>query len=273
VLAAAVASACTSRTSDAARSTPVPRFDHVVVVVFENHDQHQILGNADAPFFNELAHAGASFTDAHAEAHPSQPNYLALFSGSTHGVTSDTCPLSLEGPNLGSSLLAAGRSFAGYAEGLPHDGFTGCTAGRYVRKHNPWVDFGNVPAESNLGLERFPTAYDDLPSVAFVIPDRCNDMHDCSVATGDAWLRAHLGGYAAWVGDHNSLLIVTFDEDAGTAANQNRIATFFVGARVKPGAYRERIDHVRILRTIEAAFGLSHAGAGASAAPITGVWN
>jgi phosphatidylinositol-3-phosphatase len=261
----------TSTTAAPPPGRPVPLFQHVVVVVLENHGASQILGNPEAPYLNELARIGASFTDAHAVTHPSEPNYLALFSGSTQGVTSDGCPVSFDGPNLGAALLDAGRTFVGYAEGLPYDGFTGCASGRYGRKHNPWVDFTNVPASSNLAFSRFPSMYGGLPDVAFVVPDICNDMHDCPVGTGDAWVQQRLGPYVDWAKEHDSLLVVTFDEDESTEGN--RIVTLFAGAHVRPGDYSERIDHVRVLRTIEDAFGLPHAGTSAKVAPITDVWN
>jgi len=110
--------------SASAAPVPLPRPDHVLVVVMENKDPGEIIGNASAPYLTGLARAGASFTDAHAETHPSQPNYLALFSGSTQGVTDNGCDHRLTAPNLGSALLASGRTFAGYSEGLPQAGST-----------------------------------------------------------------------------------------------------------------------------------------------------
>ena len=116
----------------------------------------------------------------HAETHPSQPNYLALFSGDTQGVDDDTCPLTFSGPNLASELIAAGYTFAGYSEDLPGTGYTGCRAGGYARKHSPWTDFTNLPAGVNQPLSAMPADYDALPTVSFVIPNLCHDMHDCS---------------------------------------------------------------------------------------------
>ena len=137
--------------SASAAPVPLPRPDHVLVVVMENKDPGEIIGNAAAPYLTALARAGASFTDAHAETHPSQPNYLALFSGSTQGVTDNGCDHRFAAPNLGSALLAAGRTFVGYSEGLPQAGSTVCTAGRYARKHSPWVNFTDLPgATTNL---------------------------------------------------------------------------------------------------------------------------
>src|SRR6478609_1658382 len=130
-------------------ATSVPRFDHIVLVMFENKASSQITASS-APYFQSLAAQGASFSQSYAITHPSQPNYIALFSGSTQGVTSDSCPKTFSAGNLGAQLIAAGLTFKGYSESMPSDGYTGCSSGTYMRKHNSWVDFSNVPAASNL---------------------------------------------------------------------------------------------------------------------------
>jgi phosphatidylinositol-3-phosphatase len=185
-------------------------------------------------------------------------------------VTNDDCPKTFSGNNLGAQLIAGGYSFKGYSESMPSNGYTGCSSGTYRRKHNSWVDFGNVPAASNLTYASFPSSsnFAALPTVAFVTPNMCNDMHDCSIGTGNTWLQGHLDAYAQWAKTHNSLLIVTFDED--NSLSLNHIYTTFAGAHVKTGTYSEKITHYTVLRTIEAAYGLS---ALVNAAPITDVWN
>jgi phospholipase C len=251
----------------------VPRPAHVVVAVFENHSFAEVIGaNSSAPYMRSLAAGGAGLSNSHGVTHPSQPNYVALFSGSTQGVTSDACPANLgDRPNLGRQLLDAGRSFTGYSEGMPSAGFTGCASGRYARKHNPWVDFSNLPASANQPFSAFPTDFSRLPTLSFVVPDLCNDMHDCSVATGDTWLRTHLDAYAQWARTHNSLLIVTFDEDDFTPSN--RIPTFFSGPMVKRGTYGESVTHYRLLRTLEAMYGLPALAGAASTTPVSDTWN
>jgi acid phosphatase len=277
VATAAVAVAAPARTSQAkvvaAAATAVPRPDHVVVVMFENHDYSQINGSSSAPTFNSIAAQGAKFTKSFGVTHPSQPNYLALFSGTTHGVTNDNCPQNYTNvTNLGSQLLAAKFTFKGYSESMPSNGYTGCTSGNYARKHNSWVDFNNVPAADNLTYSSFPssTNYASLPTVSFVTPNLCNDMHNCSVATGDTWLKNNIKPYATWALTHNSLLVVTFDEDAGDSVNQ--IMTFFVGQHVKVGQYAEQINHYNVLRMLEDAYGLAPIASAATATPITDVW-
>jgi hypothetical protein len=240
--------------------------------MLENHSYGQVIGSQSAPFLNGLARAGALFTRSRAITHPSQPNYLALFSGSTQGVTGDGCPNRFSAPNLASELLAAGYTFAGYAEGLPGTGSQACDAGNYARRHVPWVNFSNLPRSVNLPWSAFPAGdFARLPTVSFVIPDVCHDMHDCSVATGDAWLKANIGPYAAWAMTHDSLLIVDFDENDGDPGNQ--IPTIFYGQRVRPGRSGQPITHYSVLRTIEDWYGLRPLGHAATARPVTGVYD
>jgi len=249
----------------------VPEPAHTVVVVMENHSSAEIIGNPAAPFINSLARRGALFTRSYAITHPSQPNYLALFSGSTQGVTDDGCPYRFTAPNLAADLIKAGKSFAGYSEDLPGPGSPACSAGEYARKHVPWTDFTNVPGSVSLPFTSFPvTAFARLPAVSFVIPSLCDDMHDCSPAVGDSWLRAHLGGYVTWAMMHDSLLILTWDED--DSSQGNHIATIFIGQQVRPGRYAEMITHYSVLATIEAAYALPRDGQAATATPITALW-
>jgi acid phosphatase len=262
----------TAAAPQAQAAASVPRFDHIVLVMFENKASSQITSSS-APYFTSLAGQGAKFSQAYAITHPSQPNYIALLSGSTQGVTSDACPKTFTGENLAHQVGAAGLTFTGYSESMPSDGYTGCSSGTYMRKHNSWVDFGNVPSSANLTYARFPasSAYASLPTVSFVTPNMCDDMHDCSISTGNSWLQSHLDAYAQWAKTHNSLLIVTFDED--NSLSLNHIYTAFVGAHVPPGTYSEKITHYTVLRTIESAYGLSAIGGAASVSPITDIWN
>lgn len=255
-----------------AGTSAIPRPDHTVVVLLENEDSRKVLGSSAAPYLTGLARQGATMTESYGVTHPSQPNYLALFSGSPQGTTNDFCPRNFSGrPNLATQLAGAGLTFTGFAESMPSAGYTGCATGRYQRKHNPWVDFDNVPASSNQTFDAFPSDYTKLPTVAFVTPNMCHDMHDCSVRTGDDWVRDNLGAYAVWARSHNSLLVVTFDENSGGTVNP--IATILVGAMVRPGIYTERMDHYTLLRTLEAAHGLAPLGNAARQNPLSDVWS
>jgi phosphatidylinositol-3-phosphatase len=261
-------------------ATTLPRPDHVVIVVEENKSYSQIIGSPLAPYVNSLAAQGALFSSSYALVHPSQPNYLALFSGSTQGVVDSTCPppgSPYTTPNLGAALLAKGLTFAGYSEDLPAIGSTVCNNLQYWRKHNPWVNWqgtgtNQLPPSVNLRYLDFPANYADLPTLSFVIPNQDHDMHDGAtrIETGDAWLQANLDSYVQWAKTHNSLFILTFDED--DESEGNRIVTLFVGPMVKPGQYAQTIDHYDVLRTLEDLYGLSHSGAAASATPIENVW-
>src|SRR5579859_3209228 len=249
----------------------VPAPAHVVIVIEENHAYNEVIGSSSAPYINSLAQNGALFSQSFAVTHPSQPNYLALFSGSTQGVTDDNGPISFPGPDLGSTLAAAGKTFAGYSEDLPSVGSLVLTSGAYARKHNPWADFTDVPSSENQPFSSFPTSYDSLPTVSFVVPNLNNDMHDGTIQQGDSWLQSNLGAYATWAKTHNSLLIVTWDEDDSSQSNQ--IPTIFYGANVAAGQCSTAINHYSVLRTIEDMYGLPYAGAAANAGPITNVWS
>jgi Phosphoesterase family len=249
----------------------VPPFDHIVVVILENKHRTSVMGSGQAPYLDKLAAKGASMTHSYGVTHPSQPNYLALFSGSTQGVTSNACPQHFrKANNLGHQLRKSGLTFVGYAESLPKTGFRGCSSGRYERKHNPWVNFGTLPASTNRPFSDFPRDYRKLPTVSFVSPNMCNDMHDCSIRTGDHWMKKHFDRYARWAPRHNSLLVVTFDENAGGTVKS--IPTIIVGANVRPGVYAERLNHYNLLRTIEDAYGLPPLGRAASARPLKSIW-
>lgn len=262
----------------------VPLPDHIVILVLENHSYSQIVGSPDAPYINGLINdnKAAFFSESYGLSHPSQPNYLQIFSGSNQGVTSNNLPLSFPfiTPNLGAELIAATKTFIGYSESLPSVGYNGEFSGAYARKHNPWVNWqgisaNGIPAASNQPFTSFPSNYNDLPTVSFVVPNEDNDMHNGSdpttITIGDSWTQANLDGYIQWAKLNNSLCIITFDED-DYFSNQH-IYTLFIGQMVQPGSYSNHIDHYNILRLIEDIYNLPHAGAAATALPIDFCWN
>jgi hypothetical protein len=255
-----------------AQSSSLPHVSHVTVIVMENRNYASIVGNAQAPYVNgTLIAQGALLRNSHAVSHPSEPNYLALFSGSTHGISSDACPLRFSSPNLASELAAAGQTFIGWSESMPRDGFTGCYADNvYARKHAPWVNFTNVSPGQNLVYRGLPAA--TMPSVSFVDPNLCDDMHDCSTRRGDRWLSQSLPAIIAWDASNDGLLIVTWDE-ADPDNGNNRIATVLVGPMVRAGTKSgQYVDHYGVLRTIEEFFGLPWIDKECAAAPISGIW-
>ncbi|GLW69395.1 acid phosphatase [Kitasatospora phosalacinea] len=265
-------------TGSTAQAAGLPTPDHVVVVVMENHAYSQVIGSSSAPYLNNTLKAGgANLTQSYGLTHPSEPNYYMLFSGSNQGRTDDSCVSvgSMTAPNLGSELIAAGKTWGSYNEGLPSQGSTVCSnsSGKYAQKHNPWFGFSNVPTNTAYTMAQFPTDYTQLPKVSFVVPNLCNDMHDCSVTTGDTWIKNNLSAYATWAQTHNSILIVTFDED--NSLSGNRIPTVIYGQHVTPGSSTATTyNHYNVLRTLEDLAGLTtHAGNAASATDITGIWN
>lgn len=265
---ATVPGAASSSSPAPATPAALPRPARTVVVVMENHSLDDVLDDPDAPWLNHLP--AAVLTDWHGVTHPSQPNYVALLTGSTHGVTSDHCPTTVTGGSLPAQLTAAGLTFTGFSEGLPAAGSTTCSAGRYRRKHNPWVDVRGLPATMNQPFSAFPADPAALPTVSVVVPDMCHDTHDCRTARGDAWLRENLGPYVAWAQDHDGLLVLTYDESEHHSGNH--IPTLLVGPMVRPGRYTVRGDHYTTLRTLEAMYGLPAIGEAAAREPLTGIW-
>ncbi len=256
------------------KNSGLPRPDHTLVVILENHSFDQIIGSGNAPYINELALEGAVFTHAHGVTHPSQPNYLALFSGSTQGITDDRCLIDetpYTTPNLASALINKGFSFKGFAESMPSVGYLECSYGLsdlnggvlYARKHAPWVNWqgtgkNNIPVSASQPMTAFPSDFSQLPTVAFVIPNQDYDMHNGTgpevIQRADRWLKDQLGAYIDWAKTHNSLLILTFDEDDFT--QNNHILTLFTGAMIQPGQYPKTINHYNVLHTIEAMYDL-----------------
>jgi phosphatidylinositol-3-phosphatase len=243
-----------------------PRWDHIVIVIEENKDAAAVMGSA---YFTHLAGLGTTLTHMYGLVHPSQPNYIGLFSGGLQGVLDNT-QHDLSVPNLASSLASLGFTFASYAEGLPSVGSRVGESGRYVRRHNPAASFTNVPDGVLLPFSSFPTNLSLLPTVSFVIPNLDNDMHDGSVSAGDAWLAANMDGYVQWALGHNSLFIVTFDENDTThPIDAAPIATIIVGDGVGVGTFDGVTNLYSILKLVLASCGLPSLGADADAAVIT----
>lgn len=260
--------------------TPLPKPDHIVVVIEENHSLAQIIDSAAAPYLNTLIKTGALLTNVHAITHPSQPNYIALFAGSTEEIIANNCPLVLTAPNLRSTLAQVGRSFVGYSEDLPAVGSTDCIVASYVRKHNPWVNWqsspiNQVPATENRPFSDFPTDFSTLPTLSIIVPNQQNDMHDGKdperVQRADQWLKTHLSRYVQWAETHNSLLIVAWDEDDGKS--DNHIPLIVVGPMVRRGRYDERTDHYGLVRTITDMYGAQPIGLSRQGRPIISIWD
>jgi phosphatidylinositol-3-phosphatase len=277
-LAVFVAAACSQ---SSATPQAIPRFDHVIVVVLENKSQSSVTGNPDAPKFNGFAKRNAVLSHYGGVAHPSLPNYLALVSGSTHGIRSDCTSCIVSGRNLADTLEAAGLSWKTYAEGLPRPGFTGASDSgrRYAKKHVPFLYFRDV-VSSPARLRRvvpFRQFWQDLgasrlPSLSLVVPNLCHDMHDCSVKRGDRWLGGFLKPVLRSPELSSSVVFVVTDEPEELRP-QAPVPAIALGPLVVPGSrYSRATSHYGLLRTIEDAWGLPRLGHSAQAVPITGIW-
>ena len=264
----------------APRSVNLPSFTHVVLVVFENHEASEIAGNPAAPTFNTLARRYATLTQYDAVAHPSLPNYLALVSGSTHGISSDCTDCVVRARSLADTLAVAGKTWKTYAEDLPYPGFTGSFAGRYAKKHDPFLYFGDI-AGSRVRRDRVvpftqlrhDLARGRLPDFSLVIPNLCDDMHDCSVATGDAWLKAHVVPLLSSRELRGGVVFVVFDEGTTDTGGGGRVEALALGPTVRGGSkFTKPTNHYGLLRTIEDAWGLPRLGLSDTATPIGGIW-
>jgi phosphatidylinositol-3-phosphatase len=248
----------------------IPVFKHIFVIVLENKEKIHVIGNATAPYFNQLAQQYASAANFYAIRHPSLPNYLALTGGDTFNVTSDCTGCFRDVDNLASQLDAAGRSWKAYMESMPGPCFVGDAPPLYEQKHNPFIYFDAVRNNPTLCNQIVPLtdfAVDlqtgSVPDFVWITPNMCNDMHDCPVRTGDAWLQTWVPpilGSQAW--QDQGVLFIVFDEGdtaAGccTYAQGGNVASLVISPLAKPGFVSPvPYDHYSLLRTIEVAWGL-----------------
>jgi hypothetical protein len=261
------------------RDTPPftqPGFKKVFVVVFENTDAEDALKQ---PFFARIAEKGAYFDDFRAITHPSYPNYIAMTSGSVHGVKKND-PVTVDVRHLGDLLEEKGLSWKSYAEGYPGGCDLRPKIGKYARKHAPMINYNNVQThpercarivgESELDDD---IANGTLPHFSLYIPDNDNNGHDTGVEFADRYLERKFGPLLddpRFMKD--MLFVVTFDESGGNKTN--RIYTAFYGDSVVPGSRSEfKWTLYDLLRTIEESFGLGTLGLeDQKAKPISGIW-
>jgi phosphatidylinositol-3-phosphatase len=271
-------------------SSPPPA-TRVIVVVEENHEFGQIIGSPQAPFLNRLAAQGTLLTSYFAITHPSLPNYIAMVSGGTQGITSDCGGCNVDAPNLADQLEAAGVSWKAYIEDLPALCSDAHQAGAYAKKHNPFLYFASVRDHPGRCAKVVPLGQLDadlaagrLPRLVFVIPNLDHDMHGAGeggddaalTAAADRWLEGldgKLAGSSAWRDD--TRLVVTWDEGAGGGAGccgglatGGKVATIVAGPDVKPGRDDATYSHYALLRSIETLLHLpllGHAGDPATA--------
>ena len=215
------------------------------------------------PFLMSQAKSYGAATNYHAIKHPSLPNYLVLAGGSTFDVTDDQNPDShrLQGPSVFGALVSAGRTAKTYADGMP-----GSCARRnhdtYAVRHNPWTYFHDPAERADCGLfdvaSGSPAAgplVDDiragkLPTFGLLIPDACNDGHDCSAATTDDWLRSWLPTIKRGPDftSNRLAIVITWDEDDGYSGN--RVPLVVIHPSLKNKQVTTSLDHYGLAASI-----------------------
>lgn len=249
-------------------TSPPSTWSHVVWIVMENHDYSQIIGNSAAPYENRLASNCGLATNFTAESHPSLPNYIAMTSGSTQGITDDGNPPShpLNVPSIFSEKPAgASRSLE---ESMPFNCYTS-DSGTYLAHHNP------MPYYTNLGTDcaNYDIPLGAMPDVSaaftFVTPNSCHNMHDCSISTGDSWLAAFIPNIVS-TSDYQAgktAIFLTFDENDGT--DGNHVMTEVLSAHTAPGARSSTAyNHYNMLATTEDILGVARLGNALGAASM-----
>jgi phosphatidylinositol-3-phosphatase len=249
-----------------AEAATVPRLSHVFVIVMENKEYGSIVGSSAAPYINSLIRKYGLATAYHAVAHPSEPNYFALWAGTTKGVTNDGTYNFTTGSTLASQLGAAGRSWHVAAQNVPLGCFKGSTAsggedgtGTYARKHEPAISWTAVSGSSTRCARITDFAHFNPVTGSFwlIVPNMCNDMHDCSVAHGDAFLKGFLPKILGSSAFTNGVVFLTWDEGTTSTGGGGHVATIVISPLAK-AAFRSSTSHTHysLLRTVEETLGV-----------------
>ncbi len=253
-----------------------PRFQRIFTIILENANYSEAV---QQPFIKALIERGALLQKFRGEAHPSQPNYIAMTSGSTHGVLSDG-KVNLDVSHVGDLLENKNLKWRVYAEGYPGNCFVGEVQGRYVRKHVPFLSYVNVTNNSarcaNITAPatlESDIASGSLPEYALYIPDMNNDGHDTDVQFATRWLSEKFGPL---LNDPRfmtgTLFVLTFDESE--ILGGNAILTLMLGDSVQPGAVSNAsLNNYSLLRLVEDNWALGNFGLGdQNATTIEGIW-
>jgi phosphatidylinositol-3-phosphatase len=236
-----------------------PVLGHVYIVIFENHGYDTVVEGKQMPYLQSLIKKGGLATGYHAISRPSQPNYIALFSGDVHDIDDDN-EHNIDAPNLADQLEAKGKSWSVTAENVPSGCFTGATAkggrdgpGTYARKHEPAISFVSISEDpARCAHIHDLTAFDPAEAdFQLIVPNLCNDGHDCPLSTADTWLSKLAPKILeSDTFKKDGLLIVTFDE--AESRQSNHVPLVAVGPSVKPGTTSDTpTTHYSLLRTIE----------------------
>src|SRR5260221_7737950 len=263
----------------AVTAAAVPTFGHVFVITLENTDYASVIGNSSAPYLNGLANQYSLATQYYANTPPSIGNYFMLATGRTI-TNNDSYSTVRTDDNVVRRLLAAGKTWKSYAEDLPSVGYTGPDVGNYARKHNVFAllsDVANDATQRNnlvpFGQFAIDLANGTLPSFSNIVPNLCNDGHDCGLGTADTWLRNKLGPLlASSTFQQDGLLIITFDESGGDNSNGGgRVFWIAVGPKARLGYQSTTLyQHQSTLRLILSGLGVTSFPGAASNAPDMG---
>ena len=262
--------------TSAAAQAGTPRFDHIIVIMMENHGLSEIIGNPDAPFMNGLTTANPVAANYFAVTHPSLPNYMAPTGGDTFFTRN--CSIADGGCttpalNIADRIEASGRTWAAYMEDMPSPCFVGDnypvvgSPPAYREKHNPFIHFDDIrndAARCNriVPYTQLTADLPALPNFVWITPNMCNDMHDvCSpdlseVKLGDNWLSTEvprIQNSPSCAAPQTCLIVITFDE-GGT---DDHLFTVFVKPGPRPPDSNVMYDHYSLLRTIEDSWGLA----------------
>ncbi len=238
------------------------------MVFMENHNYANVEGNPCCPYETKLGRHGRLFTNYYGIAYPSKPNYLAFGGGSTFGQTGSDNPLPLiQKQNVFHQLSAAGVSWAGWVENYP-GGPGRCsiqaTASLYAMRHVAPLLFADV-AQTSLCRRMSASPPRVLPHFLWVTPNTCNDDHDCSPATGDHWLAAHVPGWLR----RGAEVFITYDTgNPDHTHGGGHVYAVLAGHGVRMGVDPRFMNHYSALAGIERAFGLPLLGAAHAVTPV-----
>jgi hypothetical protein len=269
--------------ADKSVQPPVPSFSHIFIILLENKEYDDMIGNPSAPYFNSLAQQYGVAANSYGVTHPSLPNYIALTSGDTYSITTNCDDCFLDVPNIADQIESAGKTWKAYMGAMPQPCFVGNKGSLYAQKHNPFIYYDNIrtnPARCGriVPFTEFATDLQNeaLANYTWITPNMCDSQHDCSVAKGDVWLQTwvpQILASLAWQQD--GVLFITYDEgstDAGCCGGSagGRIPTLVISPLGKP-AFQSNIayDHYSLLLTIERAWNMPPLGKAANAAAMS----
>src|ERR1700704_2383166 len=190
-------------------------FDQFVVVLMENHDLAGIYG--PAPYMPQLADQYAFSQHWQSITNPSQPNCIALLGGSTFGVTGDGNHPNFNHPTMVDVIETSGHTWKAFAEDA---GGSGCgLSPPRGEDHFPFLSFTTITGNSARCANLLPgtgaqviSAFNAGTNFIWLTPNDCNNMHSCSVSTGDSWLQSWVPQLLTAMSGKKAALFIMYDE-------------------------------------------------------------